>query len=107
MKIELLYFEGCPHYEAFASHLEQLIHKQGIESRPDHVLVTTNEEAEHLRFLGSPTLRVNGADVDASAAQRTDYGMQCRLYRIDQGYRGTPPDEWILAELGRQQRQVH
>jgi hypothetical protein len=101
VKIELFYFDGCPHHEAFASHLEDLLTANGIDSRPDHVLVATLEQAEFARFLGSPTLRIDGIDVEPGAADRTHYGMQCRLYRTTEGYRGAPPDEWILAALDR------
>ena len=101
MNIEVLYIDGCAQYESFAAHLEHLLHKHGVDSHLRHVLVRTNQEAEQLRFLGSPTLRMNGVDVDPAAAQRTDYGIQCRLYPTDLGYRSTPPDEWILAEAER------
>ena len=52
--------------------------------------------AERERFLGSPTLRVDGVDIDPGAGERTDYGLKCRLYPTNQGLRGAPPDEWVL-----------
>jgi hypothetical protein len=106
MKIELLYFDGCPDYEAFASHLDQLLNAHGIHTQFEHVPVTTREDAERLRFLGSPTLRVNGCDVDSNASERTDYGLQCRLYRMDKEFRGTPLDEWILEAIDQPQEHV-
>jgi hypothetical protein len=47
---------------------------------------------------------VDGHDVDPGAAARDDYGMSWRLYAPDEGFRGTPPDAWILGALGRQPR---
>ena len=61
--------------------------------------VRINEAAQCERFLGSPTVRVAGHDVDAGAEQRDDYGMKCRLYATEHGLRGTPPDAWILSAL--------
>jgi hypothetical protein len=103
MRIELLYFEDCPHYEAFAEHVTQLMESRGINSPLERVRVQNSEEAERLRFLGSPTLRVNGTDVESSAVGRTDYGMQCRLYHTSRGFRGTPPDDMILAAMAGMQ----
>jgi hypothetical protein len=55
---------------------------------------------ERVRFLGSPTVRVNGRDVDPDAVDRTDYGLKCRIYRPDHpGESQLPPEEWIRAAL--------
>ena len=92
MKVELLYFDGCPSYEALLPRVQRLLAGRAeLELRA----VESPEEAEAERFLGSPTLRVNGEDVDAGAAERRDYGMKCRLYRSAAGQSPLPPDEWI------------
>lgn len=96
MRVELLYFNGCPGYEELLPRVRQL-----IGDRPDIKLraVESPEEAERLHFLGSPTLRVNGRDVDPDAGERTDYGMKCRLYRTPEGQFHAPPDEWVRQAL--------
>jgi hypothetical protein len=99
MKIELLYFDGCPHYEAFLPHLQTLLQRAGVEDDVERVLVDSPEEAERQRFLGSPTLRIDGSDVEPGAAERTDFGLKCRLYRGAHGAVGVPPDEWVLQAL--------
>lgn len=63
--------------------------------------VETPEAAETERFLGSPTLRVDGVDVDPGAAERDDFGLKCRIYRSDEGQTGVPPEAWIRAALER------
>ena len=55
--------------------------------------------AERERFLGSPTLRVDGVDIDPGVDDRSDYGLKCRLYPTEHGLRGAPPDEWVLHAL--------
>jgi hypothetical protein len=97
--IELLYFDGCPNHDALAPHLRELLVEAGIDATIELRSVETVEDAERERFLGSPTIRVDGRDVDPGAAAREDYGLKCRLYATDQGLRGTPPDSWILAAL--------
>jgi hypothetical protein len=62
--------------------------------------VDTPEDAERERFLGSPTVRVNGRDVDPGAGERTDYGLKCRIYRsTEDGQSHVPPESWIRRAL--------
>ncbi|MEV0807777.1 hypothetical protein [Micromonospora sp. NPDC050200] len=99
--IEVLYFDGCPSHEGFVPHLQALLDAAGVDDPIRERAVETDADAQAHRFLGSPTLRIDGVDVDPTAAQRTDYGLQCRLYPTEHGLRGTPPDKWILAALQR------
>jgi hypothetical protein len=98
--VELLHVGGCPHHEAFLPHLRRLLDERGADDVPVRLVeITSDDEARRRRFLGSPSLRVDGVDVDPSARGRTDYGLQCRLYVTDEGVRGTPPDSWVLRAL--------
>jgi hypothetical protein len=97
--IELLYFDGCPNHEAFVPHLRELLAQAAIDATIELRRVETIEDAERERFLGSPTVRVDGRDVDPGAQGRDDYGMKCRLYATDEGLRGTPLDAWILDAI--------
>jgi hypothetical protein len=58
--------------------------------------VESDDTAQRERFLGSPTLRIDGVDIDPGAAQRQDYGLNCRLYSTPAGLRGAPPDDCVL-----------
>lgn len=96
MTIELLYFDGCPGFAELLPRVRALAAgRADVELRP----VESVEAAERLRFLGSPTLRVNGCDVDPDAADRTDFGMKCRLYRTGAGQTHSPPDAWIRRAI--------
>ena len=75
MKIELLYFEGCPSYAELLPRLSELIANEGIHDQVQLRRVETPEEAERERFLGSPTVRIDGVDVDLTAQDRDDFGM--------------------------------
>ncbi|MFE9656472.1 hypothetical protein [Micromonospora sp. NPDC006431] len=99
--IEVLYFDGCPSHEVFVPRLRALLDAAGLDDPIHEQAVETDIDAQAHRFLGSPTLRIDGVDVDPTATHRTDYGLQCRLYPTPDGVRGTPPDEWILAALQR------
>jgi hypothetical protein len=105
MKVELLYFDDCPNYEALAPKLRELVAVEGVAEGVELRRIESVDEAEREGFLGSPTVRVNGADVDPGASKRTDFGLKCRLYRSEEGTSGVPPIAWVLeairAETGR------
>ncbi len=61
--------------------------------------VESDDEARAAGFLGSPSLRIDGRDVEAGAAKRNDFGLKCRLYQTSDGLSGTPPDELVIAAL--------
>lgn len=99
MRIELLYFDGCPNHEPVAERLPELFARAGVAADIELRRVESDEEAQRVRFLGSPTLRVRGRDVEPGADARDDFGLKCRLYRTAEGLSGVPRDEWILAAL--------
>jgi hypothetical protein len=99
--LELLYFDGCPNHEALLPHLERLLRAAEIPAEIELRNVADDTAAQREGFLGSPTVRVDGRDVEPGAEERDDYGLKCRLYRTDAGLRGAPLDEWILDALNR------
>jgi hypothetical protein len=101
MKVEVLYFDGCPSHDALLPHLRELLERAGVGAEVALHRVDSVEEAERERFLGSPTLRIDGEDVEPGAEHRTDFGMKCRLFPTPEGLRGMPVDEWVLAALAR------
>jgi hypothetical protein len=101
VKIELLYFDGCPSYAELLPRLRELLASEGIDEQVELRRVDSPEQAGHERFLGSPTIRIDGKDVDPSAGERDDFGLECRLYRTDEGLVRTPPETWIRAALRR------
>ena len=99
MTVELLYFDGCPSHEALLPRLRALLADAGVTTEVELCRVESAEAAERDRFLGSPTLRIDGRDIEPAAAERTDYGLKCRLYATENGLRGTPPDALIRDAL--------
>ncbi len=57
------------------------------------------EEAVALRFLGSPTIRVDGEDIESEARQRRDFGYTCRTYLTPEGPSGVPPMQMIVRAI--------
>jgi hypothetical protein len=99
VRVELLYFDGCPNHEALLPRLRSLLDHADVPDQISLHRVESPAAAERERFLGSPTVRIDGRDVDPGAELRADYGLKCRLYATPEGLRGVPPDAWILAAL--------
>ncbi len=97
--VELLHTEGCPNALEYPPQLRRLAATAGVDAPVTVRLITDAEQAHDEAFLGSPTVQVNGRDVDPGAATRTEYGLSRRLYPEPDGRRGTLPDAWVIALL--------
>ena len=99
-RIEVLHVDDCPNHDELLPRLRRLLADHDIDADLVATHVVSDDDARRSRFLGSPTVRVNGRDVDPSAADRTDYGLQCRLYRAPDGtVSGAPTDAMLLDAL--------
>jgi hypothetical protein len=99
--IELLYFDGCPNHEALLPRLREIVADSDVSAEVDLRRISDDNAAQRERFLGSPTVRVDGHDVEPGAERRSDFGMKCRLYRTASGVSGQPDEQCIRAALQR------
>jgi hypothetical protein len=99
MKVELLYFDGCPTYMTAEKILKEILADEGIEAEVELVAVNTDEEARKLRFPGSPTIRVDERDL-FPAPEREDWRLGCRVYATPEGLKGSPTAQMIRKALG-------
>jgi hypothetical protein len=98
-RVQLLYFDGCPNHEPLHARVRALLAERGLPEAIELVRVESHDEALARGFLGSPTLRVDGVDVEPGAGERDDYGLKCRLFHREAGRAGVPDDAWIVAAL--------
>lgn len=98
-RVEILYFDGCPHYAETAQHVRALLEHEAVVAEVELRRVVDEEDARKARFLGSPSVRVDGRDVEPGADRRDDFGMKCRLYRTADGLQPVPPEAWIANAL--------
>jgi hypothetical protein len=91
MKIDVLYSRECPHYLPALQLVYEVLDELRLAAQVDLVRVEDQPEAERLRFLGSPTVRIDGVDVEPYATfARSGFGMKCRLYTDDGEVQGWP-----------------
>jgi hypothetical protein len=101
--VEVLTFEDCPHAEPALELVKRVVGELGIVADVRRIDVPDPETAAARRFLGSPTIRVNGRDVEPGANERSDFVLSCRVYRTESGFSGQPDDQWVrdaLTEAG-------
>lgn len=94
MKIEVLYFEGCPNYLPAVDRLRTVLAREGLRAELIEIAVKDDSDAKALKFFGSPTIRVNGLDIEASSRQVSETGFACRCYPG-----GLPSEEMIRAAV--------
>lgn len=97
--VEILYFDGCPNHDGAVALVERVAAELGL--RPEIRLVNVPDEktASRVRFLGSPTVRISGRDVEPRAEERTDFGLSCRVFRTERGLAGQPEEALIRDAL--------
>ncbi len=103
IQVELLAVEDCAHLEQAQRDLEAVLRKGIIEVPIQLIFVTSQDDAEFLGFQGSPTIRINGEDVDPRPELPVALG--CRLYRDSEGgLVGSPPIALIRAAVEAHRR---
>ncbi len=99
MKIELLSFEDSPNHDAAVDLLSSVLAEHLVSEPIDYVDVPDAETGERVRFPGSPTIRINGNDIDPNYEDSGDYALQCRVYATPDGYSGVPDRAWIESAI--------
>ena len=103
-RVEFLWWEGCPSHPEALAQLRQEMEALGLDPGSVEMReVTSDEGAEHERFVGSPTIRVDGADVEPPGSEPT--GLTCRVYRRADGRISALPDRARVREALREAAQ--
>ena len=100
MKMEILYFDGCPTYLETEKTLQGVLEEKGVYVEVELVAVNTDAEAQELRFPGSPTIRVDGEDL-FPVPERAEYALGCRIYASPEDLRGSPTAEMLWEALAK------
>jgi hypothetical protein len=95
VKVELLYWKGCPSYPEAEDLLAEVLEDVGAKAELELHEVKTQEEAEILHFPGSPTIRVDGVDVDPNGATGRP-ALACRIYHLSDGRVSPVPTREML-----------
>jgi hypothetical protein len=99
--VEVLVVSGCPGTELAIARIRQATEALNIETNLRFVTIDDEQQARALGFVGSPTVRVEGIDVEAEAIVGRPTGLSCRLYGGDGLVERAPPLELIQAALAK------
>jgi hypothetical protein len=97
--VEVLYVQDCPHYPATLALVQRVLAELAIEAEVRTTLIGDQAAAERARFGGSPTVRVDGRDVEPGSEPTAEIVVGCRLYRLEHRFAGQPADGWVRAAL--------
>lgn len=95
--IEFLFWQDCPSHERALAMLIEELDRQGLER--EHLRISeilTEADARRERFPGSPTIRIDDADIQDPGDQPV--GLTCRLYRKRDGSPSPLPDAEDLRD---------
>jgi hypothetical protein len=95
MRIQLLTFDGCPHQEQARILLERALASKGRRDCQIETTIVDETSVDALKFPGSPTIRVDGKDVEPGFNDPGVYALACRVYPTRKGPLGYPSSEWI------------
>jgi Domain of unknown function (DUF2703) len=94
MRIEVLYFDDCPNYVPTVDRLKTVLREEGLNIDVREIEVKDASTAERLRFIGSPTVRINGLDIETASRCLPGWAFACRRYAG-----GLPSETMIRAAL--------
>lgn len=100
MKIEFLYFNGCPNHKPALDLLQKILKEEAVNLPVNEIDVLSEEMATETQFLGSPSIRLGGKDIEQGEnAPAGDYGIKCRMYLHEGRSTGIPPEEMIRRAI--------
>jgi hypothetical protein len=99
MKIELLYFAGCPNYEPTLQLVREILVQEGLDAELSEIRIEENEAIQETGFPGSPTVRINGRDIEEDIGLAGGPGLSCRTYRENRVMHKLPGRAMILRAL--------
>lgn len=99
LKIEILYFDGCPNHLPAVVRVREVLQEMNLPDAPIEVRITDPASAKSMRFLGSPTVLINGLDVEPGARDSDQFGFGCRTYFSEGRRSGLPTKELVQSAI--------
>lgn len=96
LKIELLYFDSCPSYKQALANIKAALKEKKLDAELILINVDTEEKAKQVGFQGSPSVRINGKDLEG---RDEGFSFSCRLYKANGKPAVAPSKEAIIAKL--------
>lgn len=100
MKIELLWFEDCPCHELAERLVREVLDDLSLKNVAiERIEVSDEVRGKETEFPGSPTVRVDGKDVQPGWEACTECTPRCRVYQSEHGIGCLPKRDWVVAAV--------
>ena len=99
MRIELLWFEECPCHRDAETLVRGVLDELNIEAEIERIEVPDEATGDAVMFPGSPTVRVEGVDVEPDWEPCEECTPRCRIYATNEGLGCLPKREWIVSAI--------
>ncbi|MCW1296747.1 MAG: DUF2703 domain-containing protein [Candidatus Parvarchaeota archaeon] len=119
MKIELLYILDCPFCLKTKELIRECLKELSVKADIKEILVDSDKKAEKYNFTGSPTIRINGKDIQEEVSKgrclpceelskhskgttkfvRQECSFGCRIYFYKGKQYPYPPKEMIKEAI--------
>lgn len=98
IRVEFLFWEGCSSHDRALERLKKVLDDLNVEYELEIVEVKTEEDVQRLKFPGSPTIRINGEDIQPETA-KPPYSLSCRTYIINGRFLPLPTEEYMTKRI--------
>jgi hypothetical protein len=96
-RVEFLWWEGCPSHERALADLRGVMAELGLDPQAVELRhIASEQEAARAGFPGSPTIRIDGRDLQPPDGEPV--GLTCRVYRLRDGRYSPTPDPADLRD---------
>lgn len=100
VNIRLMHTPGCHSWREALNALEEAMAAVGIKSTISINVIENDEDAAQFKFVGSPSIHINGEDIDTLSKKVTQYkAASCRPYFYEGRPYDYPPKEMIVSAL--------
>jgi hypothetical protein len=99
MKIELLYMRDCPNHLPTVETITAVLRERGFPADITEIEIDSADQAIRFAFPGSPTVRIDGRDVEPDVVLPMHFGLSCRSYVVNGRRQGVPDREWIRQAI--------
>lgn len=100
MRIQLFYYPECPSHGRALELIQQALAEEGQSAEIEVICVETQEQAQHYRFIGSPTIRIDGREVQP--VPHLPYRLTCRTFLHEDGRLSPLPSLAMLKSAIRE-----
>ena len=107
MNVEVLFFKGCPNHLPTVERVREILSLMGLHEEVHEIEVDSQDKAKATAFLGSPSVRINGVDIEPSAHDDRAFGLTCRTYIDGEMRTGLPSRQMISTAIAEQNGKVH